>query len=298
MTELDPAEADWVLRHADGERIVGAVGLRAGGAPWLLTIEHDKHDKHDEPVRSMAVLRVGDESDAVAVERAAMIWADAHGLPVPVVLSDDDRSEPLLLIQPISGSSVVPVEPSTSRLETLGALAARIHAVPPPELPRRLTSVNGVDFPPLWDSSRHPLIDRARRAIAMFEPDPRQDGFVHGDLWAGNVLWRDDALIAVLDWDCAGRGPAGVDLGSTRCDAATAYGDHAEDHVLRGWEGEAGHPARDLARWDVVAALCTPPDMGWFTTAIQQQGRPELTRGLLVERRDAFLTRALEELES
>ena len=79
-------------------------------------------------------------------------------------------------------------------------------------------------------------------------------------------------------------------------DAATAYGDGAEGDVLRGWEREAGAPARDLARWDVVAALCTPPDMGWFTTAIQQQGRNDLTRELLVERRDAFLERALGEL--
>lgn len=110
-------------------------------------------------------------------------------------------------------------------------------------------------------------------------------------------MWAPGGLLAaVIDWDCAGRGPAGVDLGSARLDATTAFGDSAEDDVLRGWEGEAGRAANDVARWDVVAALCTPPDMGWFATAVQGQGRPDLTRELLVERRDAFLERALAQL--
>jgi thiamine kinase-like enzyme len=109
----------------------------------------------------------------------------------------------------------------------------------------------------------------------------------------GNTLWNSEALVAVIDWDCAGRGPAGVDLGSARLDAATAYGSGAEDDVLHGWEQEAGRRADDVALWDVVACLCTPPDMGWFTTAIQQQGRPDVTPELLIDRRDAFLEHAL-----
>jgi aminoglycoside phosphotransferase (APT) family kinase protein len=122
---------------------------------------------------------------------------------------------------------------------------------------------------------------------------------VHGDLWLGNVLWsQSDRITAVIDWDCAGRGPAGVDLGSARMDAVTAYGHGAEDDVLRGWEREAGRPADDVAHWDVIACLSTPPDMGWFTTAVQQQGRTDLTAELLVERRDDFLERALAALEA
>jgi hypothetical protein len=40
----------------------------------------------------------------------------------------------------------------------------------------------------------------------------------------------------VLDRDCAGVGPAGIDPGSLRCDAAWCHGVEAAEHILRGWE--------------------------------------------------------------
>jgi hypothetical protein len=50
----------------------------------------------------------------------------------------------------------------------------------------------------------------------------------------------------VLDRDCAGVGPAGIDPGSLRCDAAWCHGVEAAEHILRGWEAEAGRPASDV----------------------------------------------------
>jgi thiamine kinase-like enzyme len=118
-------------------------------------------------------------------------------------------------------------------------------------------------------------------------------------MWLGNTLWDDDGrLTAVLDWDCAGVGPAGLDLGSLRCDAAWSHGLPAADDILRGWEAEAGRPASDVAYWDTVASLASPPDMGWFPESMASQGRPDLTREVLLERRDAFLTAALSQLET
>jgi aminoglycoside phosphotransferase (APT) family kinase protein len=78
---------------------------------------------------------------------------------------------------------------------------------------------------------------------------------VHGDLWCGNTLWDGSRLTAVLDWDCAGVGPPGIDLGSLRCDAAWCHGIEAAEHVLDGWEAETGRTASDVPYWDAVAAL-------------------------------------------
>ena len=69
------------------------------------------------------------------------------------------------------------------------------------------------------------------------------------------------------------------------------------DHVLAGWQREAGRPAGSLAYWDAVAALSTPPGIDWFAEAIAgMTGRPDLTRELLRERRDAFVADVLERL--
>jgi hypothetical protein len=44
-------------------------------------------------------------------------------------------------------------------------------------------------------------------------------------------------------------------------------------------------------------ALCTPPDIDWFAGAIaDMNGRSDLTKELLRERRDVFLADALERL--
>jgi Ser/Thr protein kinase RdoA (MazF antagonist) len=132
------------------------------------------------------------------------------------------------------------------------------------------------------------LLAAAQERVAAVVPADRT-GFVHGDLWSGNTLWRGAELAAVIDWDCAGLGAAGVDLGSLRCDAAMCYGLDASDHVLAGWQREAERPAESLACWDAVAALSTPPDIDWFAEAIAgMTGRPDLTEQLLRERRDAF----------
>lgn len=106
-----------------------------------------------------------------------------------------------------------------------------------------------------------------------------------------------DTLVSVLDWDCAGTGPAGVDLGSLRCDAAVCFGADAAEYVLNGWQTTAQWTADDLAYWDAAAALSTPPDMGWFAQAIGGQGRGDLSQPILLQRRNDFLAAALYRLD-
>jgi hypothetical protein len=76
----------------------------------------------------------------------------------------------------------------------------------------------------------------------------------------------------------------------------TRYRAGAAEHILRGWQAETGRPASDVPYWDAVAALASPPDMGWFPVSMAAQGRPDLTREVMLERRDAFLGAALSRL--
>jgi hypothetical protein len=166
-----------------------------------------------------------------------------------------------------------------------------------PALPRRDRPIASEDFAALRRRPLvRPLLLEAEARVAGPRP-AEADVFVHGDLWQGNALWLGDTLTGLVDWDCAGAGPPGVDLGSLRCDAAVCFGLEAADDVLAGWEELAGRPAADVAHWDVVAALSTPPDMGWFVGAIAGQGRPDLSQDVLVRRRDAFLRAALGRLD-
>jgi aminoglycoside phosphotransferase (APT) family kinase protein len=282
----DAQTLDWV------ESVVGTApsevrGLRAGGAPWLL-----RFDDRD------LVLRRAPDHESLQIERKGMLLAGAHGLPVPEVIAVS-HEQLLLLCEAAQGASTVPRERPPDRLRALGALAARIHRIAVPHglgLPRRERPIAGVDFDALRaEQPAQPLLERAVVARNVLRPE-NPDGFVHGDLWQGNVMWNGDELSAVLDWDCAGSGAAGIDLSSLRCDAATAFGLDAAGDVLAGWEEQAGRPADDVAYWDVVAALSTPPDLGWFVETINDQGRPDLTVDVMLVRRDEFMSAALDRL--
>jgi aminoglycoside phosphotransferase (APT) family kinase protein len=296
MAHPDAEVVDWVSAVL-GTEVTVLRGLRNGDSPWLLRAG-------DREV----VLRVAPAERAAetATEVAAMTFAArAAGAVLPVAeLLGYDLAERtgygLVLSAWVPGTSVIPPRPDPERLRALGAAAARISSVklaPAPALPVRSRPIEGEDFAGLRrEQGASDLLRAAEAAVAATRPDDDQPGLVHGDLWYGNTIWDDGRLTAVLDWDCAGVGPAGIDLGSLRCDAAWCHGLEAAGHILSGWEAEAGRPASDVPYWDTVAALASPPDMGWFPEDMAAQGRPDLTREVMFERRDAFLNAALSQL--
>ena len=297
MSSLDPALLRWAVRvAAPGAEVAEVRGLRDGGSPWLLRL-----DRADGGRR--VVLRVGGDRDQAALrtEVAALELAAGHGIPAPRLLAAEVAGDrPVVLVEQVPGTSAIPADRPPERLRTLGRTAAALHAValaPGPALPRRDRPIASEDFAALRRREPvRPLLLEAEERVAT-PPPGEPEVFVHGDLWQGNALWTGDTLAGLVDWDCAGAGPPGVDLGSLRCDAAVCFGLPAADDVLAGWEEAAGRPAAAVAHWDVVAALSTPPDMGWFPGAIAGQGRPDLTREVLVRRRDAFLRAALDRLD-
>jgi aminoglycoside phosphotransferase (APT) family kinase protein len=298
MPSLDPGLLKWAVRvAAPGAEVTEVRGLRDGGSPWLVRLDRRGGQRS-------VVLRVGNDQDrsSLRTEVAALRLAAEHDLPAPRLLAAElDGDPPAILVERLEGSSAIPAERPPDRLRTLGHTAARLHAVavaPSPALPSRDRPIASVDFAALRRRQpAQPLLVEAEERVARLEAG-EADVFVHGDLWQGNALWRGDTLAGLVDWDCAGAGPPGVDLGSLRCDAAVCFGMEAADDVRQGWEEAAGRPAADLARWDVVAALSTPPDMGWFPGAIAGQGRDDLTRDVLVRRRDGFLRAALDRLDA
>jgi aminoglycoside phosphotransferase (APT) family kinase protein len=141
-----------------------------------------------------------------------------------------------------------------------------------------------------------PLLDEADRQLQSV-PRPQHDTvFVHGDLWHANTMWDGDSYIGMIDWDAAGAGPYGVDLGSLRWDAAILFGATAPDEILAGWEDASGRAADNVAYWDITAALNTDVDLSSFVGVIHSEGRPDLDAGTLTERRDEFLRASLDRL--
>jgi len=301
VTGARPEEAllRWAAAAIDpAARVEDVSGLREGGSPWLIRLTSGRE----------VVLRVGGsgDRDALATEVAALTLLGPVALPTPEVLAADltGRISPgrlAVLTSRLPGSSRCSGPPVLSRFAALGAAAAAVHAVPTPApsaaLPRRTRTIESVDFAALRRAAPpQPLLIAAEAAVAARSAPPGDPVLVHGDLWQGNTLWDGDTLTGVLDWDCAGVGPPGIDVGSLRCDAAVTRGPDAAGAVLAGWERAAGRALDGVPYWDLVAGLATPPDMGWFVAANHDQGRTDLSPATMVERRDAFLRAALARL--
>ncbi len=255
---------------APGARITGLRGLRAGANPWLLHFDRAGRT-------SAAILKVGDAGSVVQRKQlgtavAALALAEENALAAPRVIAADldggAAGAIAMLTTVLPGSSEIPRLAPPGRLRQLGAAAAGLHAVPlapRPGLPLRTSSLPEVDFV-AWRRSAgtSELLARAEQRLSAMPVPGCAPVFIHGDLWQGNTTWSDGCCTGLIDWDCAGSGSPGIDLGSLRLDAALYFGLTAVGEILDGWQQAAGRPStsrtgmsrRRCAPWAIWRTAC------------------------------------------
>ena len=141
-----------------------------------------------------------------------------------------------------------------------------------------------------------PLLDAADERLRAHPTPDAPTVFVHGDLWQGNTMWDGDRFVGLIDWETAGAGHPGVDLGCMRWDATMLFGGSVEDEILAGWEDATGRAAHDVAYWDLVSVLNYPTQMGRLVSSMVEQGRSDLDAQTLTSRRDAYVESKLDAL--
>jgi aminoglycoside phosphotransferase (APT) family kinase protein len=305
-----PADAtlEWVADVvAPGARLVDAGPLAERTSPWWVCIESAAGP-------TTVVVRAGVDGDEsrclIEIERAALQAAgDADVAAARFVAADPSgvmASQPALVSTLVAGSSDVPLTATTERLRALGRAVGTLAACGPPEgLPRRTRPLEDVDFYAMWRESAGAVRARWRARAAgepwtaalqvldEHHPTAAPDALVHGDCWQGNSLWVDGEFRGFVDWDAAGAGPPGIDLGTMRLDVAFFFGADAMDDVATGWAETSGRPVVDLAYWDLVAAITSPIDLGQWLPNLQRLGRPDLDAATMGARREESVRRAL-----
>lgn len=234
----------------------------------------------------------------------ALQLAEAHGIAAPRLIAadvDGRGSGTVTTLETfLSGSADFLPTASVARLREGGAALARVHAFTMeaqdhlPYRPRPCAVDDRAGERRQGSMPTTPLLRQADERVRSHGVPAAASVFVHGDVWAGNMLWEEDRCVALIDWKTAGVGDPGVDLGSLRMQMALQYGQDAPSHVLEGWQGQAGRAATSVAYWDAVAALNTPTVMHGFP-GFADDGSP-LDAAAVTERRDAFLRAALDQL--
>jgi aminoglycoside phosphotransferase (APT) family kinase protein len=285
---------DWVAGVIGaGARIVEIRALHGDqGGRWQLRIEH-RSGTTDAVLRVPIPQRIS--ASMVATGAAALELAERHGLPAPRLIGADLEGDvtgmPATLETLVPGTTQWPAPWSLERLGAAGAALARVHAVvmaPREHLPFRPRPIAVDHFAYVrrqGSMPTTPLLQAADEGVRAHGRPPGETVFVHGDVWAGNVIWTGDGVAVLIDWKTAGVGAPGVDVGGLRNQVAIMFGPEAPEHVLQGWERATGTKARDVAYWDAVAALNTRTELD----ALEGAGA--------TERRDAFLRSALANID-
>ena len=192
------------------------------------------------------------------------------GLPVPkpyqLDLSNQILSSPYLLMEYINGKTHSTSDIWQHRLHQLVQHLVRIHQV---NLP-----INDLSFLPdqhtileaylqAESSNRKAIFD----ALKHFYPRLKTNDptLLHGDYWLGNILWRNDDLVGIIDWEDAMLGDPLSDLGKSRLELTWVAGHQiAETFTQLYAEQMLQLNMAHLHFWDLWGALRLADFANWF----------------------------------
>ena len=212
-----------------------------------------------------------------------------HGVPVPPPLLLDETGAllglPGIVTEFVEGTPIeLPAE--AARWGEMAAKAARmlarIHQTPFSDADKRYLMDDDVevawfikggvipdymsadpDGPTVW----HLVNDHWGRWAPV---EPR---FAHTDYWAGNILWRENEISAVVDWEEAGYGHPAADVAYCRMGYFIEGVPEAAETFLRVYQETAGWTLTDLPLFELAASArpMTDPD-DWFAYPYMEDG--------------------------
>jgi aminoglycoside phosphotransferase (APT) family kinase protein len=139
---------------------------------------------------------------------------------------------------------------------------------------------------------------RIREVLEAVWPLPQinQPVLVHGDFWPGNLLWKEDQLVAVIDWEDAEVGNPLVDFAITRLDMLWIFGPDAMHEFTRQYQSLTAIDFSQLAYWDLYAALRPASRLDEWAAGWPELGRPDINEETMRRWHRLFVEQAFEKL--
>lgn len=244
LTQIDSSYKFESARRLSGRALLIVVNTGDGATDRLIALSHSAADR----MRNPGIAR--DEFRLLAALRGAGM---AVAQPLHLAL---DHAPPYFIAARIPGRPRYCAEDQPAFCKRLAALLSEIHAV----------DLDAVDLSYLPRQSERlaeylkgtgPADERIRvamRAVAC-SVRPNASALLHGDFWLGNLLWQDDALSGIIDWEDAMLGDPLGDLGKSRLEMLWALGaaamrEYSETYLALNPQLNAGA----LPFWDLWGA--------------------------------------------
>jgi aminoglycoside phosphotransferase (APT) family kinase protein len=140
---------------------------------------------------------------------------------------------------------------------------------------------------------------RIRDALGLAWPLPQRNASVllHGDFWPGNILWQDDKLVAVIDWEDARLGDPLTDFAISRLDILWIFGIDAMNLFTHHYTSMMAIDYTNLPYWDLYAALrfvrLAGAQLSEWAAFFHPFGRYDITEQTMREHYRYFITQAI-----
>lgn len=258
--------------------------------------------KDDSPykvvVRRYKVFGDYDRGEKARREFKTFQLLNRHNVPAPVALFLDDTgmllSIPGIVTRFVEGSLMMdaPTDP-LDWARKLARTLAKIHSIPCGEEEQRfLLKGNSEalwflnhDAPPKYMQEYPGGADVWRllkNLHAKFQPDA--PALMHIDYWSGNILWHENEIAAVIDWEEAAYGDPAYDAAYARMNMILMGLPDVADEFISVYVSQTGRMLKNLNFWELAASarpMTDPvdwkvdqsPGMTVFQNFIEEVGR-------------------------
>lgn len=205
-----------------------------------------------------------------------------HNVPVPEPLLVDTSgsllAQPFLAMAFVEGTSAISSAQEGHYIDVMANILTKIHALPTADLPTLPTRNDPLpevfDYLPeghQWEGLHAHLRSLADTA---YVESPK---LLHGDFWPGNLLWQNDTITAVLDWEDAALGDPLSDVACCQLELRYKLGKSSMYQFTRAYARNQLLDRQRLALWQVYVAAAAQRFMGeWgLTPALETHMRTE-----------------------
>lgn len=266
MTVIDETDnvAALTQRIAPGSKVLRTWPLKGGVSAQVTAFEiahldgrrqkllirlHGLRDRQRNPQIATTEFRLLQLLQQANVAAPALYYLDQAG---------EFFSIPCLVMEYIEGATELAPTNLTAFVEQAATQLAQIHRVDSTHYDLSFLASYGKGYserPAHLDASLQEAQIRTRLEALWPLPQPNPSVLLHGDFWPGNLLWREERLAAVIDWEDAALGDPLADVGNCRLELLWAFGAEAMTSFTEAYRRLTNLDWTNLPYWDLCAAL-------------------------------------------
>ena len=296
-----------VIQSFEPGGVVRSVTELSGGISCTMTrvdVESAAGAAKSFVVRMVGKWSIENYPESAKNEFELLSYLGDQGIPVPKPryfdLSCSIMPRPFVVFDYVAGSPDLAVTNVQDRVVKMANQLADIHQMDVTHSAFSFMKPSPVNIRPPEDEPNEELQEtKIRRALADFFPQVEENSyrFWHGDFWPGNMLWKDDMLTAVIDWEETSIGDPLFDVAIARLDILWAYGFTASVEFLRQYKVRMDIDCRHLPFWDLRVSLRPITNLATWASSFPPLGRPDVTEELMIARHRWFVDQAISKLE-